>query len=815
MLITNFASGELAETLFGRIDLGQYYQGVSRLENFDVIPTGGIERRNGTKRLAALPGEGRISPFLMGRENHFLLFLSPGKISVYSETGGGAWAKAGADAPSDFATLKEIEEAQYAQTQDSLILVHENCPMTEIRFITSPGPGGMTIKTIGVSRFEVKNQIELKITGGINPAGHEEQDPAYAARLKTPGNYPGGAAFFQGRLFFAGGGGNPQRIFASRAGDIHDFSTYKKFLTETREYTTAHGKLEPGSNRVILDENYAGMQFKGKVCEYIADSPYFPPGTGVSDIKGNLLFLTAPTTFDNSLTPEEEEALEQHGRNYSATRRRGEIWGIGSYSEFQDEFIGADREYRYKAEITVEGASATFQAWRWIVGNSFWGYGDVPWHSTAKKEAVLSKEEAALADIESGYIKRQIEDWLIGAGFNEASWKTGAIGEAAAFWRDNVNGSMGFKFRGETFYGNPGEIREQIDAWRETMGTVFIPLYKVNILEDRYPTPDCGFTFEIASDMSDAIRWLGQNKHLVIGTETAEWVIPAGTDAVNARAVLNSRYGSAKIQGVAIGDALVFIQAGGKAAVEYYIPQEDNNFRANNLALLSKNMLHESAAKYTAFAAAPYTKLYICREDGTLAGLLYERSTGTFAWGRITTAGRIVSIAVLPGETGFDELYLAAERGGGFFLERLDGRAPCYLDSSGPWAGAGGGYGEGAAVLDENTLTVYPIAEAPEPGPGMRAGYPFTSAARSMPVLANQGMKPNIIKTLLIRFHESFMPKVKSLPNNAENTIPRKEPYSGVAQVNFPGSFDRDVFFEISISKPAGCRILAISAEAN
>ena len=83
MLITNFASGELSETLFGRTDLPQYFSGVSRLENFDVIPTGGIRRRNGTKRLLEMkddegnPLEGRIIPFILDRKNHFLLYLMP------------------------------------------------------------------------------------------------------------------------------------------------------------------------------------------------------------------------------------------------------------------------------------------------------------------------------------------------------------------------------------------------------------------------------------------------------------------------------------------------------------------------------------------------------------------------------------------------------------------------------------------------------------------------------------------------------------------------------------------------------------------
>ncbi len=60
MLITNLAAGELSETLFGRVDLPQYHSGAARLENFDVIPTGGIKRRSGTERITSLDGDARI-----------------------------------------------------------------------------------------------------------------------------------------------------------------------------------------------------------------------------------------------------------------------------------------------------------------------------------------------------------------------------------------------------------------------------------------------------------------------------------------------------------------------------------------------------------------------------------------------------------------------------------------------------------------------------------------------------------------------------------------------------------------------------------
>jgi hypothetical protein len=377
-------------------------------------------------------------------------------------------------------------------------------------------------------------------------------------------------------------------------------------------------------------------------------------------------------------------------------------------------------------------------------------------------------------------------------------------------------------------YGSPYQIYQQILGADVGPGggmvlDTYLSFYTVKITEDRYPTPDDGFTFEIASDMSDAIKWIGQNKNVLVGTETAEWVIPAGVTATSVQAILNSRYGSDRIQGTSVGDAMCFFQSGRKALVEYYIPQQDNNFRANNMALLSKNMLHEAAAFDFDFISAPYTKIFVSREDGIVVSLLYERSTGTFAWGRIRTGGIIKSVATVPGPSGYDDVYLIVERPGGYFLEMLAERrrspdapdAGVFLDSYGPWTGNAAGYTGEAVIYDELNNQVYPLSAPPPVGPRRWIGYPYRSRVRSMPVLANNQMKQNIIKTLNIRLNDSYLPRVKSLPNGQEDTITRPEPYDGIVQVPFPGVWDRDVFFELIHDKPTRCRVLSVNAEAN
>ena len=86
MLITNFASGELSPALNGRVDLRQYYQGAASIQNFEIIPTGGIKRRPGTKRLAQLDGESRIIPFIVDKNNVYILQFALNPVyNTYSQ----------------------------------------------------------------------------------------------------------------------------------------------------------------------------------------------------------------------------------------------------------------------------------------------------------------------------------------------------------------------------------------------------------------------------------------------------------------------------------------------------------------------------------------------------------------------------------------------------------------------------------------------------------------------------------------------------------------------------------------------------------
>ncbi|MCL1785575.1 MAG: hypothetical protein FWG39_00285 [Alphaproteobacteria bacterium] len=118
----SFAHGEVSAEFFARSDLAAANSGLSRLENMDVLPSGGISRRTGTVRLFDSAPDSILVPFSTSNDQNYLLVLSPKSIEVYQD---GARLQTVVTPWS----ASELRSVQYAQRFGTMIFVHPNhCP---------------------------------------------------------------------------------------------------------------------------------------------------------------------------------------------------------------------------------------------------------------------------------------------------------------------------------------------------------------------------------------------------------------------------------------------------------------------------------------------------------------------------------------------------------------------------------------------------------------------------------------------------------------------------------------------------------------
>ncbi|MDR1306018.1 MAG: hypothetical protein LBK74_00400 [Treponema sp.] len=415
-----------------------------------MVPTGGIIRRKGFRRLAELPGEGRIIPFIIDRENSYLLFLTPevkdgdtvltpARIRIYSQDGElKSTVNDSVETPL-YKAMAEINEVQYAQNFDVMVLVHENYYPILI---------SLDNDAVSIGKFEISTVVEIVASEKINKGDFFEKDSQYelSGYLVSMNNYPKSVLFLNGRIVFGGTRNDEQRLFFSKVGNIHSFSTYKKYVTETREYADVVGTINLNTNTITISEPYEASKFKNKITDYYIDSGYFPEGTKASGMNGLSIYLSNDTT----------------GVNFSDDIKQ-------SVFEWMQQVNAGDSSWKGNYEV-------------------------IDPHTTWR--------------INEAYARYKIGKFLF-------SYDVG--GNLTQIWSDEV------------FTIEQGEVKKCIESID----------YLYNYVLERL-----------------------QRKEYLNGGQFQLFI--------------SAFYGY--IQGTSIGDAFCFIQTGKKAIVEYYIPQQDNNF---------------------------------------------------------------------------------------------------------------------------------------------------------------------------------------------------------------------------------------------
>ena len=113
---TSFASGELDPRLLGRLDLKAQEAGAARLRNVIVQRTGGVTRRPGLARVAALSGARRLISF-EAEHGPALVAIGPSRIDVVHD----GVVHAG---PSSLWTDEQLPDLAWARNGSELLLVH-------------------------------------------------------------------------------------------------------------------------------------------------------------------------------------------------------------------------------------------------------------------------------------------------------------------------------------------------------------------------------------------------------------------------------------------------------------------------------------------------------------------------------------------------------------------------------------------------------------------------------------------------------------------------------------------------------------------
>lgn len=174
---TSFAGGELAPSLYARVDLAQYHIGCRTLLNFIVLPQGAAANRPGTSVLGKRRYKAvRLVPFVFSEEDSCVLAFSAdetgGFVDRYDGTGyqervGGSPYGAG-----------HLSRLRWLQSADVLYLFHPDVP---IHTLSREG-GGWTFRAVELENgpFEDANtdpDLKISVTPWEPPDPPDPPDP--------------------------------------------------------------------------------------------------------------------------------------------------------------------------------------------------------------------------------------------------------------------------------------------------------------------------------------------------------------------------------------------------------------------------------------------------------------------------------------------------------------------------------------------------------------------------------------------------------------------------------------------------------------
>ena len=184
---------------------------------------------------------------------------------------------------------------------------------------------------------------------------------------------------------------------------------------------------------------------------------------------------------------------------------------------------------------------------------------------------------------------------------------------------------------------------------------------------------DDAIVYTIASNQVNAIRFLTATRTLIIGTAGGEFAVNGGGtgEAITPTNILinkQSNHGAANVDGIAVGNATLFLQRAKRKIRELAYNFDVDGYTAPDLTILAEHVT-ESGITQMAYQEEPNSIVWCVRTDGQLLGFTYQREQQVTAWHRHIFGGSFgsgnavcESVEVLPTDSSEYQVWVIVKR---------------------------------------------------------------------------------------------------------------------------------------------------------
>ena len=361
-------------------------------------------------------------------------------------------------------------------------------------------------------------------------------------------------------------------------------------------------------------------------------------------------------------------------------------------------------------------------------------------------------------------------------------------------------------------------------------------------------------TYTLASSQVNVIRALAPSRTLIILTTGAEFAASSGTTAdpispTNIQIKRQTTYGTADVQPVTSGTAVLFLQRAKRKIRELQYNFDVDGYVAPDMTILAE---HVSAGGFVEMAVQqePDNIIWAVRADGELCGLTYRREENVVAWHRHQLGGVVESVAVLPGDLDEDQVWLVVRRtiGGATkryveYLTDIDFGTSAtdafYVDSGLTYSGGATTSVSGLTHLEGETVTILADGSAhpnktvssgavtlDRSATKVHIGIGYTSQLKTMRVEGGsaQGISQGAIKRIhdvTVRLYRTVGAKLGSSESNtdlihfrssADEMSQALDLFTGDKTIEFPNGYDTDAHVFVSQEQPLPMTVIGIYA---
>jgi len=641
----SFNAGEVSPLIDARTSLEKYRSACRTLENFQILPYGGVMRRPGTEYLGTVKtstAQTRLIGFNFSTTTRFVIEMGAGYMRFWKPDGtlqtNTSSATLEVTTPYTAADLREI---QYVQINDIMYFAHANYPVYKLSRLadnnwtfavvdwTFPQQLYQNTEAITISSNATYGSGTLTASSAIFKSGHvgtrwdlKWKRASTLVEQLINGKFATASIDVKGSWDFSTSGNwtgtvkllrVPFEIWSVGPKIVQAFvNTKTGFIThENHGYSVGDWVYFPTSHAL-----FTGIPTK-IIADGFTNSSYrvtLPTDKGVtapaSVVVENLSQMEIVREYDSN----EDRNVVTSGNELERCGMK--IW-VSDYSAPSTAFAITPR--------------ALLQASNMYVGG------------VAKITSVAANGLTASVNI---------TEWL----GNDASGAT-------KFWTEPA-------FSGERGYPRTVALHEQRLMFG---GTTYQPNTIWGSVIDDFENFQTGATasdavnFTLSASEGNRINWMYSQARLLIGTSGDEWTIGSADtsqslSATNIQAQRQSSYGSKYLRGALVNDVLLFVQRNGRKVRELVYDLNKDGWVAPDLTLLAEHMTKGEIME-VAYQQQPDAVLWAVRGDGALIAMTYERDQKVVGWHRHTFGDADVeSVATIYGNGTEDELWMCVKR---------------------------------------------------------------------------------------------------------------------------------------------------------